>query len=84
MPNPAIPVDSPQARSLVVAAVVAFAAFAPGTAETGSALILASMVAVIAPQLVPVRLLVSAIPLNIYVAWCEGSAIGYGLLEYCV
>lgn len=58
-----------------VAAAVAFAGFVQGTTGMGFALILAPILAFLAPQLVPVGLLVLMIPLNVYVAWRESGAL---------
>lgn len=61
---------------LAAAAVaVAFAGFVQGTTGMGFALILAPILAVLAPSLVPVGLLVLMIPLNVYVVWRERSAL---------
>lgn len=57
------------------AAAVAFAGFVQGTTGMGFALILAPIFAFLAPQLVPVGLLVLMIPLNVYVAWRERAAL---------
>jgi uncharacterized membrane protein YfcA len=56
-------------------AAVAFAGFVQGTTGMGFALILAPILAFLAPQLVPVGLLVLMIPLNVYVAWRERGAL---------
>ncbi|MBS0327936.1 MAG: sulfite exporter TauE/SafE family protein [Proteobacteria bacterium] len=64
------------ADALAAAAVaVAVAGFVQGTTGMGFALILAPILAFVAPQLVPVGLLVLMIPLNVYVAWRERAAL---------
>jgi len=64
------------ADGLTAAAVaVAFAGFVQGTTGMGFALILAPILTLVAPQLVPVGLLVLMIPLNVYVAWRERGAL---------
>jgi uncharacterized protein len=53
------------------------AAFVQGTIGLGFALIAAPVMAVRAPALVPVGVLLLMIPLNAYVAWRERSALDY-------
>jgi uncharacterized membrane protein YfcA len=55
--------------------VVAIAAFIQGTTGVGFALIVAPVLAFVAPDLVPVCLLVLMLPLNTYVAWRERAAL---------
>ncbi|MFD3523349.1 sulfite exporter TauE/SafE family protein [Streptomyces sp. NPDC058653] len=55
----------------LLAAVVALAAFVQGTSGLGFALIVAPVVGMVDPGLLPVFLLASMIPLNLYVAWRE-------------
>jgi len=59
----------------VIAPIVMIAAFVQGTIGVGFALILAPMLAFVAPDLLPVCLLVLMIPLNVYVAWRERAAL---------
>ena len=59
----------------VVAAGVAVAAFVQGTTGVGFALIVAPIVGLLAPTLLPVCLLVLMLPLNVYVAWRERAAL---------
>jgi uncharacterized protein len=59
----------------VIAAGVMVAGFVQGTTGVGFALIVAPLLALLAPQLVPVSLLMLMIPLNVYVAWRERAAL---------
>ncbi|HUO61332.1 MAG TPA: sulfite exporter TauE/SafE family protein [Candidatus Acidoferrales bacterium] len=59
----------------LLALVVTFAAFIQGTTGVGFALIVAPVLAVLAPQLVPVCLLFLMIPLNSYVMLRERTAL---------
>jgi uncharacterized membrane protein YfcA len=65
--------------SLAVFALLAMsvmvASFVQGSAGVGFALIVAPVLAFLAPDLVPVCLLVLMIPLNVYVAWRERAAL---------
>jgi uncharacterized protein len=58
-----------------IAAAVIVAAFIQGATGVGFALIVAPVLAFLAPGLVPVCLLVLMIPLNVYVAWRERTAL---------
>jgi uncharacterized membrane protein YfcA len=58
----------------LLSAVVAVAAFVQGTTGLGFALISAPVMAVVAPQLVPVGLLAMMMPLTAYVTWRERRA----------
>lgn len=60
---------------LLVAAAVTVAAFVQGTVGVGFALITAPIIGLIAPQLLPVALLIMMLPLNFYVAWRERRAL---------
>jgi uncharacterized membrane protein YfcA len=60
---------------VLVAFTVAFAAFVQGTTGFGFALIVAPVLAVVAPQLMPVCLLFLMLPLNFYVMWRERAAL---------
>lgn len=59
----------------LLAAVVALAAFVQGTSGLGFALIVAPVVGMVDPGLLPVFLLASMIPLNLYVAWRERASL---------
>ena len=59
----------------LIALIVIFAAFVQGTTGVGFALIVAPVLAVLAPQLVPVCLLFLMLPLNFYVTWRERAAL---------
>jgi hypothetical protein len=58
-----------------IATGVAVAAFVQGTTGVGFALIVAPIVGLLAPALLPVSLLVLMLPLNAYVAWRERAAL---------
>ncbi|MGW8669538.1 TSUP family transporter [Streptomyces niveus] len=60
---------------VLLAAVVTLAAFVQGTSGLGFALIVAPVVGLVDPGLLPVFLLASMIPLNLYVAWRERRSI---------
>lgn len=60
---------------VLLAAVVAVAAFVQGTSGLGFALIVAPVAGLVNPGLLPVFLLASMIPLNLYVAWRERSSV---------
>jgi uncharacterized protein len=59
----------------LIATGVMVAGFVQGTAGVGFALIVAPILALLAPDLVPVSLLLLMLPLNAYVAWRERRAI---------
>jgi uncharacterized protein len=59
----------------VTALVVVAAAFVQGTTGLGFALIVAPVVGIFEPSLLPVLLLVLMIPLNVYVAWRERGSV---------
>ena len=58
-----------------IATGVMVAGFVQGTTGVGFALIVAPILALLAPDLVPVSLLMLMIPLNVYVAWREWGAL---------
>ena len=62
----------------MTALLVGVAAFVQGTTGLGFALILAPVIGLIDPVLLPVLLLVLMIPLNLYVAWRERHALDTG------
>jgi uncharacterized protein len=59
----------------VMSAVVLMAAFVQGSTGFGFALIVAPMLGLLAPQLMPVCLLLLMLPLNFLVAWREREAL---------
>lgn len=59
----------------LIATVVMVAGFVQGTTGVGFALIVAPILALLAPDLVPVSLLMLMVPLNVYVAWREWGAL---------
>ncbi|MFI8949769.1 TSUP family transporter [Streptomyces sp. NPDC053750] len=59
----------------VLALTVAVAAFVQGSSGLGFALIVAPVASIVAPGLVPVFVLASMIPLNLYVAWRERDSL---------
>lgn len=59
----------------ILAAVVAAAAFVQGTSGLGFALIVAPVAGLLQPDLLPVFVLASMIPLNAYVAWRERDSL---------
>lgn len=60
---------------LLTAFAVAVAAFVQGATGVGFALIVAPVVGIAQPSLLPVVLLVLMIPLNLYIAWRERGAL---------
>lgn len=60
---------------LFLSAVVAVSAFVQGSVGVGFALIVAPVMSFLAPQALPVTLLILMLPLNAYVAWREWSAL---------
>ncbi|MEP6701496.1 MAG: sulfite exporter TauE/SafE family protein [Betaproteobacteria bacterium] len=61
----------------LLAVIVMISAFVQGTIGVGFALIMAPILAFVAPDLLPVCLLVLMIPLNAYVAWRERAALDF-------
>ncbi|MFP3986053.1 sulfite exporter TauE/SafE family protein [Streptomyces sp. E11-3] len=59
----------------ILAVTVGVAAFVQGTSGLGFALIVAPVAGLLDPGLVPVFVLASMIPLNLYVAWRERAAL---------
>nr|WP_213957794.1 MULTISPECIES: sulfite exporter TauE/SafE family protein [unclassified Variovorax] len=55
--------------------VVVFAAFVQGATGVGFALIVAPVIGILKPELLPVCVLVLMLPLNLYVLWRERGAI---------
>lgn len=60
---------------LIAAIVVALAAFVQGSSGMGFALIVAPVLTLLAPELLPVCVLILMLPLNAYVAWRERHAL---------
>jgi len=60
---------------IVISLAVLFAAFVQGASGVGFALIVAPVIGLLRPELLPVCVLVLMLPLNFYVAWRERSAI---------
>lgn len=58
-----------------IAVTVAVAAFVQGSSGLGFALIVAPVVGIVSPGLLPVFLLAVMIPLNVYVLWRERAAL---------
>lgn len=65
------------ATLVLLSALVAVAAFVQGTTGLGFALILAPVLAIVAPGLVPVTVLALMVPLNVYVAGRERRALDW-------
>lgn len=65
------------AAFLIAAFTVATAAFVQGIIGVGFALIAVPVLAVVAPESLPVCVLVLMIPLNIYVVWRERAALDW-------
>ena len=59
----------------LIATSVTVAGFVQGATGFGFALIVAPVLALLAPDLVPVSLLMLMLPLNVYVAWREWAAL---------
>ena len=59
----------------LISSAVLVAAFVQGTTGVGFALIVAPVVGLLSPDLLPLCLLVLMLPLNLYVAWRERGAI---------
>ena len=58
-----------------VSAMVVFAGFVQGSTGVGFALLVAPVLGLLAPALLPVTVLVLMLPLNLYIAWRERSAL---------
>jgi uncharacterized membrane protein YfcA len=61
----------------LIAAVVAIGAFVQGTTGVGFALLVAPVLGVLTPELLPVCLLALMVPLNVYIAWRERTALDW-------
>lgn len=59
----------------IMAVVVALAAFVQGSSGLGFALIVAPVLSMLQPELLPVCVLILMLPLNAYVAWRERHAL---------
>jgi uncharacterized membrane protein YfcA len=66
------------ATLLLLAVVTALAAFIQGTVGMGFALVVAPVMGLVAPGLLPVSLLVLMLPLNAYVTWRERHHVDLG------
>jgi uncharacterized membrane protein YfcA len=62
---------------VAMSAVVALAGFVQGTTGVGFALVVAPVLGLVVPEMVPVAVLVLMLPLNIYVAWRERVALDF-------
>lgn len=62
---------------LTLCAVVAFASFVQGSVGVGFALVVAPVMSLFVPALMPATLLILMLPLNAYVAWRERGALDY-------
>ena len=60
-----------------MSAIVALAGFVQGSTGVGFALIVAPLLGLAAPGLLPVTVLVLMLPLNVYVAWRERGALDF-------
>ena len=58
-----------------ISLVVAFAGFIQGSTGVGFALIVAPVLGLVAPAMLPVAVLVLMLPLNLYVVWRERAAL---------
>ncbi len=63
---------------LLLALVVVIAAFVQGAVGVGFALIVAPIASLVAPDMMPVSLLILMVPLNVYVSWRERPAVDSG------
>ncbi len=59
----------------MMSAIVALGGFVQGSTGVGFALLVAPVLALVAPALLPVAVLILMIPLNVYVAWRERAAL---------
>ena len=59
----------------LVSAMVVLGAFVQGSTGVGFALLVAPVLGILAPALLPVAVLVLMLPLNLYVAWRERAAL---------
>ena len=60
---------------VLISLVVLFAAFVQGATGVGFALIVAPVIGILRPELLPVCVLVLMLPLNLYVVWRERAAV---------
>lgn len=58
-----------------ISLIVLFAGFVQGSTGVGFALIVAPVLGLVAPAMLPVAVLVLMLPLNVYVAWRERAAL---------
>ncbi|MBU1440320.1 MAG: sulfite exporter TauE/SafE family protein [Gammaproteobacteria bacterium] len=64
-----------QHQLLLISLAVLFAAFVQGSTGVGFALIVAPVIGLLKPELLPVCVLVLMLPLNLYVVWRERTAV---------
>jgi uncharacterized protein len=62
---------------VAMSAIVVFAGFVQGSTGVGFALVVAPVLGLGAPEMLPVAVLVLMLPLNIYVAWRERAALDF-------
>ena len=60
-----------------MSAIVVLAGFVQGSTGVGFALVVAPVLGLVAPDMLPVTVLVLMLPLNIYVAWRERAALDF-------
>ena len=61
----------------MVSTIVIFASFVQGITGVGFALLVAPVLGILAPTILPVAVLVLMLPLNFYVAWRERAALDF-------
>ena len=61
----------------MVSTIVIFASFVQGITGVGFALLVAPVLGILAPTMLPVAVLVLMLPLNFYVAWRERAALDF-------
>ena len=61
----------------VMSAIVVLAGVVQGSTGVGFALVVAPVLGLMAPQMLPVTVLILMLPLNIYVAWRERAALDF-------
>jgi uncharacterized protein len=62
---------------VVVSAMVIMAGFVQGSTGVGFALLVAPLLGMLAPEMLPVTVLVLMLPLNLYIAWRERAALDF-------
>lgn len=61
----------------IASAVVVFASFIQGSTGVGFALLVAPVLGILAPTLLPVAVLILMLPLNLYIAWRERTHLDF-------